>query len=96
MKIAILGWGSLVLDPRELPREGVWQYGGPEFRIEFSRVSQDCRLTLAIDNENGKLVSTRYVLSPRSDINDAISDLKLREGTIKKGDRRVTYGNKSQ
>lgn len=84
MKIAIIGWGSLIWEPRDLPRSGVWQVGGPELPIEFSRISRDCRLTLVIDFENGEYVSTRYVLSPCVDINDAIEDLKLREGTSNK------------
>jgi len=83
MRIVILGWGSLIWDPRNLPKEGFWQTGGPELPIEFSRISKDCRLTLVIDFNKGKNVPTRYVLSPRVDINDAISDLALREGTDK-------------
>lgn len=83
-RIAILGWGSLIWDPRNLPREGTWQAGGPTLSIEFSRVSSDCRLTLVIDEVNGAPVPTRYVLSPRADIEDAICDLKDREGTTKK------------
>lgn len=83
MKIAILGWGSLIWDPRDLPKEGSWQFGGPKLPIEFSRISKDCRLTLVIDLENGQNVSTRYVLSPRVDIEDTVTDLALREGTSK-------------
>lgn len=84
MKIAIIGWGSLIWDPRELPREGVWQEDGPILKIEFSRVSRNCRLTLVVDENNGVEVKTRFALSPRSDIEDAINDLRIREGTIKK------------
>jgi len=84
MKIAIIGWGSLIWDPRDLPREGIWQTGGPKLPIEFSRISKDCRLTLVIDFTNEKYVPTRYVLTPRVDINDAINDLRAREGTSKK------------
>jgi len=81
MRIAIFGWGSLIWDPRELPREGVWQEGGPVLSVEFSRISSDGRLTLVIDAENGAPAPTRFVQSPRVDLDDAISDLKLREGT---------------
>ncbi|MCK4646975.1 MAG: hypothetical protein KAU46_12045 [Candidatus Aminicenantes bacterium] len=84
MKIAIIGWGSLIWDPRELPREGVWQEDGPIIKIEFSRVSRDCRLTLVVDENNGLKTKTRFAFSPRSDIEDAINDLKIREGTVKK------------
>jgi hypothetical protein len=81
MRIAILGWGSLIWDPRELPRTGVWQPGGPVLPIEFSRVSMDRRLTLVIDPANGVPVVTRYVVSPREELNDAVNDLREREGT---------------
>ena len=30
MKIAILGWGSLIKEPRGLPIEGEWQPDGPK------------------------------------------------------------------
>ena len=82
MRIATLGWGSLIWDPRDLPREGTWQSGGPTLPIEFSRISRDCRLTLVIDPHNGTPVATRFVLSPRSDPDDAISDLRRREETV--------------
>jgi len=52
--------------------------------VEFSRVSQDGRLTLVIDLADGVPVGTRYVLSPRTLISDAIEDLAKREGTLKK------------
>ena len=51
--------------------------------IEFSRVSSDGRLTLVID-PTGAEVPTRFALSPRTDISDAVEDLRKREGTIRK------------
>jgi len=84
MKIVILGWGSLIWDPRDLPREGIWQTGGPTLPIEFSRISNDCRLTLVIDPMHGVPVVTRYVQSPRACLDDAVVDLCKREGTVKK------------
>jgi|GEM_PF-171625 len=90
LKIVILGWGSLIWDPRGLPREGQWQEGGPIFPIEFSRVSNDCRLTLVIDPVNGAQVMTRYIQSPRADLDDAIADLKEREGT---GSKQIGFVN---
>jgi hypothetical protein len=59
LKIVILGWVSLIWDPRGLPREGPWQEGGPIFPIEFSRVSNDCRLTLVIDPVDGSPLRAR-------------------------------------
>ena len=84
MKIAILGWGSLVWDPRDLPRESYWERPGPSLPLELSRVSRDTRLTLVIDPQNGDDCETCYALSPRSDIDDAIEDLRRREGTPNK------------
>ena len=83
MPIVILGWGSLIWDPRELPREGVWEVGGPTLPIEFSRVSKDARLTLVVDRAAGVDVVTRFVCSPRTLIEDVIDDLAKREGTPK-------------
>ncbi len=81
MRIAILGWGSLIWDPRNLPRKGNWEVGGPTLPIEFTRVSADRRLTLVIDPANGVLVATRFVLSPRANLAEVVADLRKREGT---------------
>jgi hypothetical protein len=81
MKIAILGWGSLTWDSRDLPIFGTWQKDGPILPIEFSRISNDGRLTLVIDERNGVKVPTRYALSSRTDLELAITDLQHREGT---------------
>jgi hypothetical protein len=80
MKIAIIGWGSLIWDPRDLPREGTWQGDGPELQIEFSRISRDARLTLVIDFTHGSPVKTMHVQSPRASLEDARNDLRKREG----------------
>jgi hypothetical protein len=84
MAIAILGWGSLVWDPRNLPHYGPWMKGGPTLQVEFSRVSIDCRLTLVIDTAAGALCPTRHALSPRVDLADAVEDLRCREGTSRR------------
>ena len=83
MKIVILGWGSLVWDPRQLPLKTAWKLHGPKLPIEFSRVSRDARLTLVIDPDNGTEVPTRFALSTRTEMPDAIADLRDREGTIR-------------
>lgn len=80
MKIAILGWGSLIWDKRDLPIVGDWQKDGPVLPIEFSRISSDGRLTLVIDEQNGTSVLTRYAHSASTILADAISDLRQREG----------------
>lgn len=93
MKIAILGWGSLIWDPCGLPLRGKWQTGGPILPIEFSRISGDCRLTLVIDPEYGAPVPTRFALSARHDLEDAVCDLRTREGTVL---RRIGYVDVTQ
>lgn len=85
MKIAILGWGSLINEPRGLSIAGEWQQDGPILWIEFSRISQrgaraGC-LTLVIDERCESEVTTLHVLSQRSDLSQAIADLQAREGT---------------
>jgi hypothetical protein len=80
MRIAVLGWGSLVWDPRELHLAGGWQEGGPVLPIEFSRISDNGRLTLVIDEKHGVDVPTRYALSSLSDLDLTITDLQEREG----------------
>jgi hypothetical protein len=89
MKIAILGWGSLIKEPRGLPIEGDWQPDGPKLWIEFSRISQrgaraGC-LTLVIDEHCESEVTTLHALSKRSDLPPSIADLQEREGTSPDG-----------
>lgn len=85
MKIAILGWGSLIKEPRDLPIVGEWQPDGPKLWIEFSRISRKGEragcLTLVIDEKCESEVTTLHVLSKRSDLSQAIADLQKREGT---------------
>jgi hypothetical protein len=85
MKIAILGWGSLIKEPRGLPIVGEWQKDGPTLWIEFSRISKageraGC-LTLVVDERHGSEVTTLHVLSQRTELTQAIADLREREGT---------------
>ena len=85
MKIAILGWGSLIKEPRDLPIVGEWQPDGPKLWIEFSRISRKGEragcLTLVIDEKCESEVTTLHVLSKRSDLSQAIAELQKREGT---------------
>lgn len=81
MKIAILGWGSLIWNPEKLnyDKELGWNKEGPILPIEFSRISKDGRLTLVLD-KNANSVKTLYAISNYSDLEIAILDLAIREG----------------
>jgi len=48
LRIACLGWGSLIWSPRSLPMRGGWYANGPRLPIEFSRVAADGRVTLVV------------------------------------------------
>ena len=84
MKIAILGWGSLIWDPRNLEIENSqgrngWIDDGPMLPIEFARISNNGRLTLVIVPGN-KEVQTLYTISKFVELDHAILDLAVREG----------------
>lgn len=87
MHIAILGWGSLLWDER--PEFGdhhtPWEFDGPELKIEFSRVSRTRggALTLVIDPSNGAVCRVAHARSKRREPEDAICDLRSREGTTR-------------
>lgn len=82
MKTAILAWGSLIWQPKDLLfyTEFGWKEDGPILPIEFGRISKDGRLTLVI-TENGSLVPTLYTLSKYETLDEAILNLAVREGS---------------
>ncbi|MDB5610683.1 MAG: hypothetical protein JWP25_7583 [Bradyrhizobium sp.] len=80
MKIAVIAWGSLIWDRRNLEVTGDFVANGPRLSLEFSRTSRDGRLTLVIDEERGGLCPTFSVQSAFDDLNKAIDNLRLREG----------------
>ncbi|RQO79327.1 hypothetical protein DBR40_02900 [Pedobacter sp. KBW01] len=81
MKIAVLGWGSLIWDQRDLIlADNIWHENGPELPIEFARVSQGGRLTLVI-KPSWEEVKVMYATSKFQDLESAIENLKSREGT---------------
>ena len=85
-RIAILGWGSLIWEDRpefDKHRES-WSSGGPDIKLEFSRISRETRagaLTLVVDPINGASCRVSYARSKRRSLDDAICDLRCREGT---------------
>lgn len=85
MKIAVLGWGSLIWQPKELAFDKGfdWKKDGPILPIEFARISKDGRLTLVL-TEKGTEVPTLYALSTYKTIEESVLNLAIREGSGRK------------
>lgn len=91
MKVAVLGWGSLIWDQdtekgKEFDhwRKSKWEVVRDlKLPIEFSRISKSRKgaLTLVIDEDNGRECYVRLTSSRRKYFEDAVCDLKRREGT---------------
>jgi hypothetical protein len=79
LKIAVLAWGSLIWDPRDLKTAAEFKADGPLLPIEFCRVSADGRLTLAIDENFGDVCTTYSAPSALGSLDAAIENLRLRE-----------------
>lgn len=94
MRIALLGWGSLLWEggPEFDKWHGPWEYDGPALKLEFSRISEKRlnALTLVIDTEHGTETSVAWCLSNRAALADALCDLRAREGTTLDNIGRVT------
>ncbi len=80
MKSAVLAWGSLLWDPRDLRTAAKFMANGPLLPIEFCRISADGRLTLAIDETFGALCKTYSAPSALEGLDAAIENLRVREG----------------
>jgi hypothetical protein len=91
MKIAVLGWGSLIWQKGCLrvkngsynePSKG-WNVNGPELPVEFARVSEDGRLTLALYNNAGS-IALYWAIMEADALDFAICELRCREGMYSK------------
>jgi hypothetical protein len=82
MKIAILGWGSLIWNPQNLAYniESNWSQNGPFLPIEYSRISGDGRLTLVISDDVNE-VKTLFAISTFETLDQAILNLAIRENS---------------
>jgi len=78
MKIACLGWGSLIWKPGVLPLVSEWRQDGPQMPIEFSRVGDGGELATAICM-NAPLVQVCWALLSVDNIERATSLLRERE-----------------
>lgn len=79
MKIACLGWGSLIWKPENLLIRREWFQDGHILPIEFTRQSKDGRLTLVI-TPNASQVRTLWAIMATTNLNDAKISLQIREG----------------
>jgi len=82
MKIAVLGWGSLVWCRAQLQIKSAWQRDGPRLEIEFARISKDGRLTLVIHPGSGEQ-QVYWAVSEFEDVTATIENLADREGCAK-------------
>lgn len=82
MTIAVLAWGSLIWEPRELALVSPWELCGPEVPLEFSRVSlsRSGALTLVIDPWHGVLLPTHVAISALQTLDEAREHVGEREG----------------
>ena len=87
MKVAILGWGSLIWDLQSKHQWfqdtiDVWQAEGPTLPIEFCRISssRERALTLVLQpTPIGSPCRVSFAVSKRGDLADVIADIAKRE-----------------
>ncbi len=89
MRIAILGWGSLIWCSGDLAIEGRWR-PGPSLPVEFARKSNDDRVTLVLWGTH--VSPTFWAQSAVSEIEDACENLWIREGRPKRRSIHYTTG----
>ena len=82
MRIAILGWGSLIWCPRELSLKARWRRDGPSLPVEFARITKGDRVTLVLVPWDWVNPTTTYwAISAEQDLSKACENLMNREGT---------------
>ncbi|MDH5422480.1 MAG: hypothetical protein OEY55_11810 [Acidimicrobiia bacterium] len=95
MRIAVLGWGSLVWDPHgrtgsplKVRPGSEWSATGPKLPVEFARIAENGRLTLIIVPGYEIVSRTSWILSAESDLEKAALNLADREVIKSPHDRR--------
>jgi len=90
MEIAVLGWGSLIWDQRELRTKGDWHEDGPLLPIEYRRISRDGRITLVL-NPRVEDVKTLWVDADFAKLGETIKNLCDREGVPRAHIERIGF-----
>lgn len=80
MKIALVGWGSLIWNHGVLQTSGEWMNNGPLLPIEFARIASDGRMTLVI-YPPAPTVPTLWIRAGSHDLDQVIENLGERERT---------------
>ena len=94
MKIAVLGWGSLIPHPTKnnvtLQIRGHWKRDGPYLPVEYARISDNGELTLVI-KPGSNIVRTLWAYSRFDNLYRATRNLRKREGIPVKATKRIGY-----
>lgn len=89
MRIAVLGWGSLIWDQGDLNVEGNWKENGPKLPLEFCRLSsfgdERERVTLVIDEIIGVECNSLWEIMKCNNLDEAKANLQKREGCLASG-----------
>ncbi len=78
-RIVVLGWGSLIWDPRELQIVERWRSDGPFLPVEFARISGDGRFTLVLKKDASPVQVLWNTMETGISIGGAIENLQIRE-----------------
>lgn len=96
MEIVCLGWGSLVWDSQNLNlTKDKWHSDGPALPVEFSRYSDNGRVTLIIDKE-ARPIQVLWAELELEDLNMAIHLLAKRENTNEKNIESIRVNQNDQ
>ena len=80
MKIAVLGWGSLICNKGCLKIKEEWHEDGPYLPVEFARISSGGRLTLVL-LPGAEKVQVLWTYMAMDYLEEAIKNLAEREKT---------------